>query len=161
MKKNKDKFEGKKAPLFTLVDQQGNKHSLKEYRGQKVLLYFYPKDMTSGCTLEAQTFQSLLTKFKQAKVAVLGISKDDEKRHSKFVEKEKLSFTLLADIDTKVSDKYGVWVEKSMYGKKYMGIQRDSFLIDEEGKVLKHFVKVKPALHPQEVLDYLKEIKCK
>lgn len=160
MKKEKEKsiFEGKKAPLFTLSDQDGKKHVLKEYRGQKVLLYFYPKDMTSGCTTEALGMESLRSEYKKAGIVVLGISKDDEVRHKKFAEKENLTFSLLADVEMKVSDKYGVWVEKSMYGRKYMGIQRDSFLIDEDGRVIKHFVKVKPALHPQEVLDYVETL---
>lgn len=149
----------KKAPLFTLNDQNGKSHKLSDYlgkkgekKGPKVLLYFYPKDMTSGCTLEALGFRDLLPKFHELGVTVLGISVDDEKTHKKFCDKEALTFPLLADVDKKVVQEYGVWVEKSMYGRKYLGIQRDSFLIDETGTIIKHYEKVKPIEHPAEVL---------
>lgn len=143
---------GKEAPQFTLNDQNGKPHKLSDYLGKKVLLYFYPKDMTSGCTLEAQGFRDLLPKFTALDVAILGISIDDEKTHKKFCDKEELTFPLLADVDKKVVQAYGVWVEKSMYGRKYLGIQRDSFLIDETGTIIKHYEKVKPIEHPAEVL---------
>ena len=142
----------KKAPQFILNDQNGKPHKLSDYLGKKVLLYFYPKDMTSGCTLEAQGFRDLLPKFTALDVAILGISIDDEKTHKKFCDKEELTFPLLADVDKKVVQAYGVWVEKSMYGRKYLGIQRDSFLIDETGTIIKHYEKVKPIEHPAEVL---------
>ncbi|NDE68393.1 thioredoxin-dependent thiol peroxidase, partial [bacterium] len=138
----------KKAPQFILNDQNGKPHKLSDYLGKKVLLYFYPKDMTSGCTLEAQGFRDLLPKFTALDVAILGISIDDEKTHKKFCDKEELTFPLLADVDKKVVQAYGVWVEKSMYGRKYLGIQRDSFLIDETGTIIKHYEKVKPIEHP-------------
>lgn len=148
---------GKPAPEFTLPDQNEKEHSLSEYRGKKVLLYFYPKDMTSGCTVEAQLFRDNYSKLQDLGVEVIGISKDDSKSHKKFADKHELPFTLLADTETKVNQAYGVWKEKSMYGRKYMGTQRDSFLIDEEGNLVKHYVKVKPATHVDEVLADLAE----
>ena len=159
MKKEEKKFEGSVAPQFTLVDQFSDLHKLKDYLGQRVVLYFYPKDMTSGCTTEALGFQSLLSEFAKLDVLVFGISKDDKIRHQKFAKKEGLKFKLLVDVNRKVCDKYGVWVEKSMYGKKYMGIARETFIIDETGIIIKHFKNVKPSQHPQDVLDYIKEIK--
>lgn len=146
---------GKPAPNFTLPDQDGNEHTLSEYKGKKVLLYFYPKDMTSGCTVEAQLFRDNYSKLQDLGVEVIGISKDDIKSHKKFADKHELPFTLLADTETVVNQAYGVWKEKSMYGKKYMGTQRDSFLIDENGDLVKHYVKVKPATHIDEVLSDL------
>lgn len=147
--------EGKTAPDFTLPDQHGEAHTLSDYRGGKVLLYFYPKDMTPGCTIEAEIFRDRIKDFAKKGVTVLGVSADSVVRHKKFCDKHDLPFTLLSDEDKQVVAQYGVYVEKSMYGKKYMGIQRDSFLIDEDGAVLKHYVKVKPAQHAQEVLDDL------
>lgn len=146
---------GHPAPDFTLPDQNGDEHSLTDYKGKKVLLYFYPKDMTSGCTVEAQLFRDNYTKLQVLGVEIIGISKDDIKSHKKFVDKHDLPFTLLADTETSVNQAYGVWKEKSMYGKKYMGTQRDSFLIDEDGKLIKHYVKVKPTSHVDEVLTDL------
>ena len=137
---------------FTLPDQSEKIHSLEGYRGKKVLVYFYPKDMTSGCTVEAQQFRDNLKKFEALNVQIIGISKDSVKSHAKFAEKESLNFPILADTEMKVSTQFGVWVEKSMYGRKYMGIQRDSFLIDEKGNLEKHYVKVKPKDHVQQVL---------
>ena len=155
---NKSKFEGKKAPAVSLPNQDGAKVSLKDFAGQEgVLLYFYPKDMTSGCTVESVGFSDMKRKFKNQSVTVLGVSKDSVERHSKFREKEGLKIDLLSDEAGKVLEKYGVWIEKSMYGKKYMGISRESFLIGKNGKVLKHWQKVKPANHPEEVLQYIKE----
>ncbi len=149
---------GKTAPNFELPDQNGDVHKLEDYKGKYVVLYFYPKDMTSGCTVEAQNFRDNLEEFKKLGVEVIGMSKDSVKRHKKFEEKEELNFTLLADEECKVVETYGVWVEKSMYGKKYMGIQRDTFVIDPEGKIVKHYEKVKPKDHVQEVLDDLREL---
>lgn len=146
------------AKDFKLEDQDGKTHSLKDYAGQYVLLYFYPKDMTSGCTVEAQCFRDRMNDFKAHGVQVLGVSCDDVKSHRKFVDAHSLNFPLLADVDKKVVQDYGVWVEKSMYGKKYMGIQRDTFLIGKDGAILKHYVKVKPESHIQEVLEDLKNM---
>ena len=145
-------WAGKKAPSFTLKDQDGKIHKLSQYQGGMVLLYFYPKDMTSGCTVEAQGFRDAWKELKKLGVTVLGVSPDNITSHKKFCDKEKLNFPLLADVQKKVVEKYGVWVEKLMYGKKYMGVQRDSFLIGKDGKILKHYEKVKPAKHPGEVI---------
>ncbi len=146
-------LEGKKAPAIKLLDQDQQSRSLKDYLGQYVLVYFYPKDLTPGCTTESCSFRDHLNDFKKLKVQVLGISCDDSKSHKKFADKYELNFPLLADTDKKVVESYGVWVEKSMYGKKYMGIQRDSFLIDPRGVVVKHYSKVKPQEHVAEVLE--------
>lgn len=148
----------KKAPTFTLEDQNKKKHTLKEYLGKKVLLYFYPKDMTPGCTVEAQCFRDTLNDLKKAGVQVLGVSADSVARHKKFAEAHGLNFPLLSDPDRKVIRKYGVEKEKSMFGKKYMGISRESFLIDEKGKIIKHYEKVKPAEHAKEVLEDAKTL---
>lgn len=147
-----------KAPDFKLEDQDGLQRSLADFKGKYVLLYFYPKDMTSGCTIEAKKFQDALGKLEKYNVQVLGVSTDDATSHKKFCNKEGLSFPLLADVDKKLVEAFGVWVEKSMYGKKYMGIQRDSFLIDPQGVVVKHYVKVKPEEHVGEVLGDLEEM---
>lgn len=147
--------EGQKAPDFNLADQDNNFHSLSEFLGQKVLLYFYPKDMTPGCTVEAECFRDRLNELKAHNIQVLGVSADSVESHKKFADKYKLNFPILADTEKEVCEKYGVWVEKSMYGKKYMGIQRDSFLINEEGKILKHFEKVTPKDHVDQVLREL------
>lgn len=144
-----------KAKSFSLPDQNGKIHSLEDYKGKKVLLYFYPKDMTSGCTVEAQRFRDSLSELKKHGVVVLGVSKDSIESHKKFCAKESLNFDLLADVELEVCKAYGVWVEKSMYGRKYMGIQRDSFLIDEEGNIIKHYEKVKPKTHVDDVLKDL------
>lgn len=155
----KSKFEGKVAPKFSLLNQKNEKVKLADFVGKEnVLLYFYPKDMTSGCTLESIGFSNLKTKLKNQDVKIFGISKDSVESHEKFCKKEKLKIDLLSDVDGKVLEKYGVWIQKSMYGKKYMGISRESFLIGKNGKVLKHWAKVKPADHPQEVLDFVKNL---
>lgn len=148
---------GKKAPQFTLPDSDGNKVSLKDYLGQKVVLYFYPKDNTSGCTKEACDFRDSISQFKKLKVAVLGVSKDSQSSHIKFRDKYDLNFPLLSDVDTKVIQKYGVWKEKSMYGKKYMGVERTTFLIDEKGKIENIYKKVKVSEHVEQVLKDLKQ----
>ncbi|HEX6278538.1 MAG TPA: thioredoxin-dependent thiol peroxidase [Pyrinomonadaceae bacterium] len=144
--------EGNKAPDFTAKDQEGNKVKLSDYKGQKVVLYFYPKDDTPGCTKEACSFRDANSVYKKKGIKVLGVSTDDEKSHQKFIEKYKLPFDLLADTDKKIVEKYGVWGEKSMYGKKYMGTHRKTFLIGEDGKIVKIFDKVKVAEHADEVL---------
>ncbi|MBR4462738.1 MAG: thioredoxin-dependent thiol peroxidase [Erysipelotrichaceae bacterium] len=144
---------GKKAPDFTLPDQDGNPVSLKDYKGQKVILYFYPKDMTSGCTKQACSFAELYPQFREKGAVVLGVSKDSVASHKKFEEKYGLPFRLLSDENVEVIKAYGVWQEKSNYGKKYMGIVRTTYLIDEEGKVQKVFTKVKAADNPGKMLE--------
>lgn len=146
---------GQKAPAFKLPDQDGNLRQLKDYAGQWLLIYFYPKDDTPGCTTEACSIRDNLPKFKKGKAAIVGVSVDSVKSHNKFVNKYKLPFTLLADEDKEVVEKYGTWAEKSMYGRKYMGTLRTSFLIDPAGKIAKIYEKVKPAIHAEEVLKDL------
>lgn len=145
------------APDFKLLDQNEKEHQLKDYQGKYLLIFFYPKDMTSGCTIEAQNFQASYKAIKDLGVELLGVSADEVKRHQKFAEKEGLTFPLLADTEKEMVQQYKVWVEKSMYGRKYMGIQRDSFLINPEGMIIKHYQKVKPKTHINEVLKDLSE----
>ena len=142
---------GKKAPAFTLKDQHGQTHKLSDYAGRPVILYFYPKDDTPGCTAESCDFQAKLPKFKPSKAAVFGISILDEKSKAKFAKKHGISFPLLADADHAVAEKYGVWQEKARYGRKYMGIVRTTYLIDGDGKVAKRWDKVKVEDHAAEV----------
>ncbi|NBX93059.1 MAG: thioredoxin-dependent thiol peroxidase [Proteobacteria bacterium] len=146
---------GDKAPRFMLVDDSGKKISLKDFKGKKVVLYFYPKDLTPGCTVEACDFRDASALFKKKKAVVLGVSRDSVALHKKFKEKHELNFPLLADEDGKVCEAFGVWQEKSMYGKKYMGIARTTFVIDEQGKVEQVFEKVKVKGHIDEVLEAL------
>jgi thioredoxin-dependent peroxiredoxin len=146
---------GDKAPDFSAPDQTGQIHCLKEYHGRKLVLFFYPKDMTSGCTAQACDFRDNLARVKRAGADVLGVSPDTVKRHSKFVEKESLNFPLLADPDREIVQAYDVWKQKSMYGRKYMGVERTTFIIDEQGRIEKIFPKVKVQGHVQEVLDAL------
>ena len=145
--------EGNKAPDFSTTDQDGNKVKLSDLKGQKVVLYFYPKDDTPGCTKEACSFRDSSAVYKKKKIRVLGISPDNEKSHQKFIGKFDLPFTLLTDPEHKIAEKYGAWGEKSMYGKKYMGIFRYTYLIDEEGKIAKIFTKVNVSEHADEVLE--------
>ncbi len=147
--------EGTKAPDFKVKDNSGKEVSLKDYAGKRVILYFYPKDDTPGCTVEACGFRDEYAVFKKKGAVVLGVSPDDEKRHTKFIEKFKLPFTLLADTDKEICSKYGVWVKKSMYGREYMGVARTTFLIGKDGKIEKIYEKVKPAEHTAEILEYL------
>jgi len=147
--------EGKKAPDFTLKDAEGKSHKLSDYKGKKVVLYFYPKDNTPGCTVEACEFRDSYNEIKKKGAVILGISKDDEKSHKKFVEKYSLPFTLLADPEKKVVAKYGVWGEKSFMGRKYMGTTRATFVIDETGKIIKVFQKVTPKGHAVKILALL------
>jgi peroxiredoxin Q/BCP len=144
---------GAAAPDFTLPDANGNEVSLKNLRGRKVVLYFYPKDDTPGCTKEACSFRDAFAEYKQKGIEVLGVSLDDEKSHRKFAEKYNLPFTLLSDADHKVADLYEVYGEKQFMGKKYMGITRKTFLIDEAGKIVKIFDKVNVEEHAAEVLE--------
>jgi len=157
-KKIESELEGKKAPAIKLKNQNGEIFSLKDHLGSYVLIYFYPKDNTPGCTKEACSIKDNLKKFKNFNFKVFGISPDDEKRHLNFIEKYKLNFDLLCDTEQKVANSYGVWVQKNMYGKKYMGVQRDSFLIDPKGKIVKHYKKVKPETHILDVLNDLKSM---
>jgi peroxiredoxin Q/BCP len=147
---------GKKAPDFSLKNQDDKKISLKDLIGKKVVLYFYPKDDTSGCTKEACSFSDDLPKFSKIDAVILGVSPDSVASHKKFSEKYKLKFDLLADDEKKVVEKYGVWKEKSMYGRKYMGVERTTFIIDEKGKIKKIYNKVKVDGHNKEVLEALK-----
>jgi peroxiredoxin Q/BCP len=140
-----------------LLNQDEEKVSLKDFLGQKVVLYFYPKDDTSGCTKEACSFSDDLPKFSKVDAVILGVSPDSVKSHKKFSEKYKLKFDLLADEEKTVVEKYGVWKEKSMYGRKYMGVERTTFILDEKGKIKKIFNKVKVDGHNKEVLEALKD----
>lgn len=146
---------GKKAPDFTLTDQDGNLHKLSDYKGRKLVLYFYPKDDTPGCTKEACSFRDNFSVLKEKGIEVLGVSVDDEGSHTKFRKKYELPFNLLADIDKETVKKYGVWVEKNMYGKKKWGTARKTFLIDEQGKISHVFNKVNTEIHAEEVLEKL------
>jgi len=152
--------EGDIAPQFTLQDEKGNEVSLSDFRGKSaVVLYFYPKDMTSGCTAEAQSFRDLKGRFTRAGAVILGVSPDSAESHQKFCTKEKINFPLLVDEGHKVASAYGVWKKKSMYGKSYYGIERTTFLIDKEGKVAKIWPKVKVEGHADEVLAAVKALK--
>jgi peroxiredoxin Q/BCP len=135
---------GGRAPAFTLTDQRGKKVKLSDYKGKRVVVYFYPKADTPGCTTQSCALRDAMPDLKKLKAVVLGISPDSPARQKKFDEKYKLGFPLLADEDHTVADKYGAWGEKSMYGKKYMGIVRSAFVIDEQGKVAATFYKVSP-----------------
>jgi thioredoxin-dependent peroxiredoxin len=143
---------GQKAPAFSLPDQHGTVHSLADYAGRPVVIFFYPKDSTAGCTKEACTFEAALPKFDTSKAAVLGMSVLDSASKAKFAKKYDLTFPLLADEDHAVADKYGAWQQKSLYGRKYMGIARISYLIGPDGKVAQRWDSVKPAEHAAEVL---------
>src|SRR5215831_8901904 len=149
---------GKKAPAFTLNDQGGKTHRLADYAGRPVVLYFYPKDDTSGCTKEACAFQDNLPAFKKSKAVVLGVSILDEASKAKFAKKYNLTFPLLADADHAVADKYGVWTQKSLYGRKYMGLARTTFLIGADGKVKRRWDNVKVDGHAEEVAAAVKEL---
>ncbi len=149
---------GQPAPDFALPDAEGNRVALKELRGKWVVLYFYPKDNTSGCTVEALEFTALLDEFQKLNAVVLGVSPDSCKSHQKFIEKQSLKVTLLSDEDHQVIEQYGFWVEKSMYGKKYMGVQRGTVIIDPEGVVRHVWPKVKARGHAEEVLSKLKAL---
>ena len=146
---------GTKAPDFTLPDQNGDLHSLLEYRGKKVILYFYPKDNTPGCTKQACGFAERYPQFIEKGAVVLGISKDSVASHKKFEEKYGLPFTILSDPELVAIQAYDVWQEKKNYGKTYMGVVRTTYLIDEEGKIAKAFDKVKAADNPEQMLGEL------
>jgi peroxiredoxin Q/BCP len=144
--------EGQKAPDFTTKDQNGNPISLRDFRGKKVVLYFYPEDDTPTCTIEACNLRDNYLSFQKAGLVVLGVSPDDERKHKKFEQKYNLPFTLLEDPEKKIIDKYGVWGEKNLYGRKYMGLFRTTFLIDENGIIFKIFKKPKSKIHSEEIL---------
>ena len=146
---------GTKAPAFRLLDQNGEEHTLEDYKGKKVILYFYPKDNTPGCTKQACGFTLLYPQFTEKGEVVLGVSKDTVASHKKFEEKQELAITLLADPELETIKAYDVWQEKNMYGKKTMGVVRTTYLIDEEGIITKAFSKVKAADNPQQMLDLL------
>jgi peroxiredoxin Q/BCP len=149
---------GKKAPALKLKDQTGMAHSLADQAGKPVVLYFYPKDDTPGCTTESCAFQALLPDFKKMKAAVFGVSILDEKSKAKFASKYGLTFPLLADADHAVAEKYGVWQEKSRYGRKYMGIVRTTYLIGADGKVARRWDKVQVEGHAEEVAAAVKDL---
>jgi thioredoxin-dependent peroxiredoxin len=146
---------GKKAPDFSLPDSSGRMVKLSDFNGRRVVLYFYPKDDTPGCTAEACGFRDMSAEFEKRGAAILGISPDSSESHSKFAGKYKLPFTLLADEGAKVAQKYGVWGEKNFMGKKFMGILRTTFIIGKTGKVEKIFERVNPLGHEREVLNWL------
>ena len=146
---------GAKAPIFSAPDQTGKVVSLGDFAGKTVILYFYPKDDTPGCTVEACSFRDEFAVFKKKGAVILGVSPDSQKKHTTFIEKFSLPFPLLADEDHKIAEAYSVWVEKSMYGRKYMGMERSTFVIGPDGKLKAVYRKVKPAEHTAEVLANL------
>ena len=150
---------GTKAPDFTLPDQNGTMHSLKDHRGKKVILYFYPKDNTSGCTKQACGFSERYPHFREKGVEILGVSKDSVESHKRFEEKYGLAFTLLADPERKVLEAYDVWKEKTNYGKVSMGVVRTTYLIDEKGIIIRAEEKVKAADNPEDMLQVVSETK--
>ena len=143
---------GEKAPTFSGIDQDGNKISLADFKGQKVVLFFYPEDDTPTCTIQACNLRDNYSLLKKNGFKVIGISPDDEKSHQKFKEKFSLPFTLIADAQHKIIDKYGVWGEKNLYGRKYMGLHRTTFVIDEKGTIAKIFLRPKNKAHAEEIL---------
>ncbi|SFB16974.1 peroxiredoxin Q/BCP [Lentibacillus halodurans] len=148
---------GKQAPDFTLPNQNGKQVSLSDFKGKHVVLYFYPKDMTPGCTNEACDFRDAYESFSDLDAVIIGISPDPVESHQKFIDKHDLPFILLADEDHKVAEDYGVWKFKKNFGKEYYGIERSTFIIDKEGNLQKEFRKVKVDGHVEEALDYLRE----
>ena len=147
---------GSSVPQFSLPDQDGKIHNINDYKGQWVIIYFYPKDMTPGCTTEACNFQEALPDFNTINAVIFGISKDSVERHKKFADKYNLHFRLLSDENNDVCEQFGVWQQKKLYGKEFMGIVRSSFLINPEGKIAKVYPKVKVKEHHAEILEDLK-----
>lgn len=143
--------EGTKAPAFSAIDQDGEKIKLADFKGQKLALYFYPKDDTSSCTVQACNLRDGFKALEKRGITVVGVSPDDEKSHLKFIAKHELPFRIIADTDKKLVEKYGVWGEKSMYGRKYMGVFRTTFLIDENGVVVKVISKPNVKIHAEEI----------
>ena len=158
MTKNKMPEAGEKAPDFESLDESGKKITLKQFKGKTVVLYFYPKDSTPGCTKEACSLRDRHSTFKKKNVVILGVSKDSEKSHQGFIEKYDLPFTLISDTDKKVQMAYGVWQEKSLYGRKYMGTVRTTFIISPEQKIAFVFNKIDCPNHAEEILDKLEEL---
>lgn len=150
--------EGQVAPNFTAMNQNGDSVSLEQFRGKKVVLYFYPKDNTPGCTKEACNFRDFNGEIKALGAVVLGVSPDKAASHEKFIEKFELNFDLLVDEDHEVAEAFGAWGEKKNYGKTYMGIIRSTFIIDEAGEIIKVYPKVSAATHGEEVLEWLKAL---
>lgn len=148
---------GNKAPDFTLRASNGEEVSLSDYKGQNIVLYFYPKDMTPGCTTEACDFRDYAAEFENINTVILGVSPDPIKKHQKFIDKHGLPFLLLADEDKKAAEVYNVWQLKKNFGKEYMGIVRSTFIIDKDGKLVKEWRKVKVKDHVKEALNYIKE----
>jgi thioredoxin-dependent peroxiredoxin len=148
---------GTKIKHFSLPDAYGHLHSSKDYLGKKVVIYFYPKDDTPGCTTQACAFRDAYDAFKTSDIVVIGISKDDSKSHQKFIEKYQLPFVLLSDLDTKVAEYFGVWVEKSMYGKKYMGMSRSTFVLDASGVITHVFQQASPSENASDILKALEK----
>jgi len=151
---------GQKAPDFKLPDENGKLHKLSDYQGKTVVLYFYPADDTPGCTLEACNFRDDYLKYKAAGAVILGVSPDDEQSHEKFKAKFNLPFPLLADVGHKVCEQYGVWAEKTMFGKKYMGVVRSTFLIGPDGKIAEVYSKVSVPKHSEKVLKAVEELQA-
>lgn len=149
-------IENTKAPLFSLVNEKGEVIHLADFAGKNVILYFYPKDMTPGCTTEACDFRDSHESFAQLNTVILGVSKDDASKHTKFIEKYGLPFSLLVDTDHQVAESYGVWKLKKNFGIEYMGIERATFLINEQGIIEKEWRKVRVKNHIEDVLNYLK-----
>jgi peroxiredoxin Q/BCP len=149
---------GQAVPDFTLPASSGKDVSLSDFRGKKVVLYFYPKDMTPGCTTESCDFRDYNGQFEQLNTVVIGISPDDLKSHEKFIQKYGLPFLLLSDTEHKVCELFDVWKEKNLYGNKHMGVERSTFLIDEEGKLVREWRKVKVDGHVREVLEAVREL---
>lgn len=148
--------KGEMAPTFTTKDQNGEEISLSDYKGSKVALYFYPKDMTPGCTNQACNLRDNFAQLKEEGIVVLGVSPDDETRHQKFIDKHELPFTLIADTEKEVINAYGVWGPKKFMGKEYDGLHRTTFLINEEGKIHEVIKKPKTKAHAEEILDLFK-----
>ena len=154
-----DSLEGKKAPAFTLEGSDGKKHSIKDYAGKKIVIYFYPKDNTPGCTKESCGFRDLNKKIAGLNAVVLGVSRDSLASHDKFIDKFRLPFVQLSDPEAKKMQKYGAWGEKVLYGKTTVGCIRSTVIVDEKGKVIKHWRKVPKAdVHPQKVLEFLQSL---
>lgn len=150
---------GAKAPIFSTFDQNGKRVSSSDFEGKKIVLYFYPKDNTPGCTKEACAFRDQITQFQELNIVVIGVSIDSIKSHKSFSDKYQLPFTLLSDTDKDIVTNYGVWGEKTMYGKKYFGINRVTYLIDEQGVISAVFPKVKPETHAEEILKLIENNK--
>ncbi|HJQ26348.1 MAG TPA: thioredoxin-dependent thiol peroxidase [Blastocatellia bacterium] len=149
---------GAQAPAWKLTDADGRAVKLADYKGRRVVLYFYPRDLTPGCTVEACAFQSDLAEYETRNAVVIGVSTDDARSHQKFRDKHGLKFTLLTDAEHRTAERYGVWAEKNMYGRKLWGIRRSTFIIDERGRIARVFDKVSPAEHSREVLAALDEL---